>query len=579
MVSMRLEPEVDAKTGYKNGRLKGNISLDRRPDPGTKMSVSISVAGEKGAAVRKTWPVADTAVNFLMPVMNLRCWSAEMPVLYDVRVRVTDTLGHGLDSLMMQTAFRDMEMRDGRWYCNGRAIWIKGMEVSQYDTATIRRMKMYNVNAVHGGSGDNGVWRRLCDQYGLYVIDDTGLAYTACGLGGLKERWDSLRVHGDVSGLFVPSVFSPEVKYVYQPVASTFSKSGAGVGVRVSNDHAFRDLSNLSMEWQLLVNGVMVRHGVAALPAIAPQKSAVVNIPVVVQPGGEALLNVYYKQKKAGFVVAEEQVKVSEGMNDVVVRPAGELVFKDEGGSFGITSTVAGLDMQFNKQTGWLQHYVVGGRSLLNDSLGLSAGFWQKPWCDSGRNMTVWQNAGADARLQLFSTSTSNDFVIVRADFVMPEVGCQLHIHYTVNARGEMQVEDILEVDTTGQPGIDTTAHLTKPPLPRMGMQWNFPPGYDSVIYYGRGPQDNYADRHASAFLGVYRQTTADALPRTDVRWWKVTDKQGHGLQVTADNTFLMMNMAGKMPVSLHIDHRQMGLAGRGLPYGNYHYIYKVTPL
>ena len=577
MTRVSVVGKVDAPSGYKNGVLNGTISLSGQPDAGTKMSVVISVAGEKTKTpLRKTFPVKDTLLQFTVPMTNPRLWSAEMPVLYEVKLRMTDTLGRALDSTVVQAPIRSTEERNGKLYYNGRQIWIKGMEQSTYDTPVIRRAKLYNINAVHGKPGDEGAWRKLCDQYGLYVVDDT-------------------------SG-FVPSLFAAngqalpmaaEVKQIYQPVRTTtaFTKVIPGVGVRVYNNYVFRDLSHLTMEWQLVVNGVTGRRGTTALPPIAAQQSAVVNIPVPV-PAGETLLNIYYRQKKAeamipaGYVVAAEQLAVSNTApsnttlyNDVTVHPAGELTFKDEGGSFGIGSTVTGLDMQFNKQTGWLQHYAVGGRILLNDTLGLTAGFFQIPWSDSGHTMTVWKNAGADARLQLFSTSTSNDFVIVRADYMMPETGCMLHVHYTVNAKGEMQVEDILEVDTTGQPGVDTTVRLIKPPLPRMGMQWSFLPGYDSVIYYGRGPQENYADRHAAAFAGVYRQTMEDARPRTDVRWWKVTDKQGHGLQFSSDSAFLVMNAVPGAPAQLHIDHRQMDLAGRGLPYGNYHYIYKVTPL
>jgi beta-galactosidase len=277
--------------------------------------------------------------------------------------------------------------------------------------------------------------------------------------------------------------------------------------------------------------------------------------------------------------------------------------------------------MQFNKQTGWLQHYVVGGRSLLEDTLGLTANFWRSPTnydysYSLPLQLSAWKRATREPRLQLFSTSTSTDFVIVRADYLLPEVKCLLHVHYTVNARGEMQVEEVLEVDSTQVDTVGTgQGPGGSPMLPRMGMKWFLPAGYDSVTYYGRGPWENYADRCDGSFVGVYRQTVEELLfpyarpqecgNRTDVRWWKITDKQGlHGFMIAADSALLsisalhyfgddlddgdslqrrrMSDLPPRPQVQLNIDHRQMGLSGMKpyrLPFGNYHYIYKVTPL
>jgi beta-galactosidase len=368
------------------------------------------------------------------------------------------------------------------------------------------------------------------------------------------------------------------------------------------------------MEWQVLVNGIPGQHGTTALPLIPPQKTGRIQLPIRMPATGEVLLNIIYRLKKAesllpaGHVVATEQLVLREAYtNDVSIHPAGELIFKDEGGTFTISSPATGLDLQFNKQTGWLQHYVIGGHSLLEDTLGLTANFWRSPTdCDNaGRlpsTLSAWKYAARDPRLQLFSTSTSNDFVIVRADYLLPGTACLLHIHYTINAKGEMQLEEILEQDSTQTGSTDTSTVIRKTMLPRMGMKWFLPAGYDSVIYYGRGPQENYSDRNYGAALGIYRQTVEEQFypyrrsqecgTRTDIRWWKITDPQGHGMQITADSALLSISalhyydndLEEGTPVphpqtQLNIDLRQMSLGGKGLPYGNYHYIYKVTPL
>jgi hypothetical protein len=234
------------------------------------------------------------------------------------------------------------------------------------------------------------------------------------------------------------------------------------------------------------------------------------------------------------------------------VHPAGELTFTDEGGAFTISALPSGLNVQFNKQTGLLQHFVIGGRSLLEDSLFLSPGLWNEP--------------AREPKLQLFSTSTATDIVVVRADYQIPETFCALHVHYTVNAKGEMQVEQVLEVDSA-QLSVagDTFSH---PLLPRFGMRWFLPAGYDSIAYYGPGLQEQA--------VGIYRQIVDQPSGvRTGIRWWKINGGQGHGMQLTADSSQLSIGatrLADGAKTRLNIDQRL------DAPYGNYHYIYKMTP-
>ncbi len=656
--ALALIQEIDVRAtvtpgdNYKNGTVDITAVLRERPAAGTKAMVEVRLAGAgqgklPATPIRKIFPVADTLLSYTLPVTGIRLWSAEIPVLYEVRLRVTDSSGRALDSASEQVCFRDIALRNGHYYLNGRPIWLRGMHRRSFDSISvqslsgdamreaIRRIKQYNFNAVQETNTDKRLWHMLCDQYGLYVVDTSGpiRTFSPCGpmpensLGGFKSYWDTVRMHPDLyPGSFVYDIFSPdgksipaawEVKKVQQPVLTTLAagtKGVPGIAVQVFNDHAFRDLSYLSMEWQVLINGVAGQHGAAAIPVIGPQKTGRVQIPVRMPAAGEVLLNIIYRLKRsesllpAGHVVASEQLILREAFaGDVSVHPAGELTFKDESGTFGISSPATGLDLQFNKQTGWLQHYAIGGRSLLEDTLGLTANFWRLPTdCDYADKLPIelsaWKHSTRESRLQLFSTSTSSDFVIVRTDYILPETACLLHVHYTINAKGEMQVEEILETDTTQTGNTDTNIVIRRTMLPRMGMKWILPAGYDSVVYYGRGPQENYTDRNYGAALGIYRQTVEEQFypyrrpqecgTRTDIRWWKITDQQGHGLQITADSALLSISTLhyyasdldeGKTiprpQTQMNIDLRQMGLSEKRLPYGNYHYIYKVTPL
>ena len=44
----------------------------------------------------------------------------------------------------------------------------------------------------------------------------------------------------------------------------------------------------------------------------------------------------------------------------------------------------------------------------------------------------------------------------------------------------------------------------------RYGMVMDMPKSFENVEFYGRGPEENYIDRHTSADLGIYDITVTD---------------------------------------------------------------------
>ena len=350
-----------------------------------------------------------------------------------------------------------------------------------------------------------------------------------------------------------------------QPVTTTLARPDkypyptTSTGIKIFNAYPSRSLSNLLLEWEVTLNGSVVQKGKVPLLTIGPQHSGSARLPIRVPTNpGEVFLNVYYRLKKpepplpVGSIVAMEQLRLREYASDLSIRAAGELSFIDEGGTFTITSPATTLNIQFNKQTGWLQHYAMGSRLLVEDSLGLVTG--------------LGQSSSQEPRLQLFSTSTSTDMAVVKADYLIPETPLLLHARYTVNAKGEMQVEQILEVDTT-QPRDTTTGQVVVKYPPLFGMNWILPPGYDSALYYGAG---SAIDSCHHTHVGLYRLRPDDIDIGMDIRWCKITDGQGHGLLITADSSLLHISVA----------HKQMNIAHPFIKGGadNYHYIYKVTP-
>jgi beta-galactosidase len=115
-------------------------------------------------------------------------WSAEAPNLYRLVLVLKDESGHTIEATGCRVGFRRVEIRDGQLHLNGRPIYFRGVNRHEHDAetghavsaASVRRdlflMKQHNVNAVRTSHYPNDArWYDLCDEYGLYVVDEANI--------------------------------------------------------------------------------------------------------------------------------------------------------------------------------------------------------------------------------------------------------------------------------------------------------------------------------------------------------------------------------------------------------------------
>lgn len=149
-----------------------------------------------------------------IPVEEPRLWSAEEPNLYQLYLTLKNPAGQVLEIVSQKLGFRRFELKDGLMYLNGKRIVFKGTNrhefgcyggrvVSEEDMITdIITMKQHNINAVRTSHYPNqSRFYELCDEYGLYMINETNLEthgtgrYNANGLDvnqilpGDKPEW------------------------------------------------------------------------------------------------------------------------------------------------------------------------------------------------------------------------------------------------------------------------------------------------------------------------------------------------------------------------------------------------------
>ncbi|HEX4086807.1 MAG TPA: glycoside hydrolase family 2 TIM barrel-domain containing protein [Chthoniobacteraceae bacterium] len=184
---------------YTHGRLKvtAKIGFPRQPEEG--WSIETQLFDPAGKAVFKKPVKTPVAVGAPGAVYRLRArleervrkpspWSAETPALYTVVVTLKDPKGAAVESTSVRTGFRSLEVRDRKLLINGRRVLIKGVNRHDHhdtkgkalDRETMRMdalmMKRFNINAVRTSHYPNDpYWLDLCDELGLYVVDEANL--------------------------------------------------------------------------------------------------------------------------------------------------------------------------------------------------------------------------------------------------------------------------------------------------------------------------------------------------------------------------------------------------------------------
>lgn len=145
----------------------------------------------------------EITLHLSTPVVNPLLWSAETPNLYTLVLSIQNTSGETVEAVRTRVGFRRFEIKDGLMKINGKRIVFKGVNRHEFSPDSgraigredmirdIELMKAYNVNAVRTSHYPNQtLWYELCDEYGLYVIDETNLETHGTWYYGQKEMND-----------------------------------------------------------------------------------------------------------------------------------------------------------------------------------------------------------------------------------------------------------------------------------------------------------------------------------------------------------------------------------------------------
>ncbi|WP_462412930.1 beta-galactosidase, LacZ type [Neobacillus sp. Marseille-QA0830] len=178
-----VRPELDSTF------TKGTLAADLKLQGLAPSKITAEVVDAKGNLVASaTGNEKDGKWSFSIIVDKPNLWSAENPYLYKLHIQLYNELGQLVEVVPQRVGFRRFELVDKIMRINGERIVFKGVNRHEFNPRRgravtkedmlwdIKTLKRNNINAVRTSHYPNqSYWYQLCDEYGIYVIDEMNL--------------------------------------------------------------------------------------------------------------------------------------------------------------------------------------------------------------------------------------------------------------------------------------------------------------------------------------------------------------------------------------------------------------------
>ena len=175
VLDLRVNGTLD--DSYKNGLFTAGITMKQA---GTNLGWKLSYKGKTVLEGELVSEGKDICIEAEIP--EVHTWTAETPELYEFTVMTEN------QEVTVRCGFRKIEIKDKNFRVNNQVILLNGVNHHDYNPregrrvtreqmeSDIRLMKQYNINAVRCSHYPaNEYFYDLCDEYGLYVIDEADL--------------------------------------------------------------------------------------------------------------------------------------------------------------------------------------------------------------------------------------------------------------------------------------------------------------------------------------------------------------------------------------------------------------------
>ncbi len=206
LYDFRSTASLDAK--YQNGLFNLDLKI-RNSTPSNQPVIVEARVSKDGKEVfnKSSKLVCFTNLNelkFASILPKVQVWSAEKPNLYQLIITLKDQSGKIIETEGCKIGFRKVEFKNGNLCVNGRKIYVKGVNMHEHhqvnghvvDKETMMKdlslMKQFNINTVRTCHyPEPELWYELCDQYGMYLIDEANIESHGMGYGNKSLAKDS----------------------------------------------------------------------------------------------------------------------------------------------------------------------------------------------------------------------------------------------------------------------------------------------------------------------------------------------------------------------------------------------------
>ena len=206
------QPQLDKN--YKNGELNVEVKLDNFGGKDRRTFLAMELLDPSGKTVVSNGIWVDLKANqanrqiIAQKVNNPALWSAEDPNLYILVLSLSDEQKKPVEYVSHRIGFRSVEIKDGVLLVNGKYVYLKGVNIHEHhpinghvvDRETmisdLKLMKQFNVNAVRTSHYPQSTsWYKLCDEYGIYLVDEANIESHGMGYGkenmAFDPAWDA----------------------------------------------------------------------------------------------------------------------------------------------------------------------------------------------------------------------------------------------------------------------------------------------------------------------------------------------------------------------------------------------------
>jgi len=391
------------------------------------------------------------------------------------------------------------------------------------------------------------VWE-WCD-HGILAHTNDGTAYYAYGGDFGDEPNDgNFCLDGLVYPDRTPHTGLLELKQVLAPVRFEAVDLMEGI-IRITNLYDFTDLSEISLEWKLELDGTMIKQGRLDVLEAMPGCSQPLSLGYSVAEGasGRYFVTVSAVLKEAapwagrGFVLAFGQFELPVSRTaGAAPGEAAPMSVEEREGLVCIEGEA--FRYVFDLFQGGFTEFSVRGTELLSSLPRFN--IWRAPTDNDSRIMLKWMEEGYHrAGTHVYRSSileASEDKVAILVDFSLGGYIKLPVLHakavWTVYGSGEILLETAVRV----REGL--------PFLPRFGLQLVMPEGNERVEYFGYGPHENYIDKRQSVLKGRF-VSSVDGMfenylvpqengSRCGTEWVVITGQEGLGLRLASEHEF-----------------------------------------